>query len=165
MSRIEDLQELRGEIQRYYHVSSRLLVALQQIQDHDIPRIGKTTTTAVANAGLIENSYTAVETALFRIAQNFGNNLDPTHWHADLLRRMSVAVPEMRPQVISETTWSKLDELMRFRHFKRYYFNLDYDWTRLDYLLGVVRETIPKVVEELTVFERFLTEVIASLSE
>ena len=165
MSRTEDLQELRGEIQQYREVSARLLDALRHLQEHDLERIGKTTTTAVAAAGLIENSYTAVETVLFRIAQNFGNNLDASRWHTDLLRRMTVSVPELRPAVIADSTFSKLDELMRFRHFKRYYFNLDYDWSRLEYLMNLVHEVIPKFAAELTEFERFLTDVIASLSD
>ena len=165
MSRIEDLQELRGEVQQYHEVSARLRDALHHLQKHDLTQIGKTTTTAVAAAGLIENSYTAVETVLFRIAQNFGNNLDASRWHTDLLRRMTVSIPEVRPAVISDTTYTKLDELMRFRHFKRYYFNLDYDWSRLEYLMNVVREVIPKVSGELTEFDRFLTDVIASLSD
>ena len=95
MSRTEDLQELRGEIQQYREVSARLLVALRHLQERDLQRIGKTTTTAVAAAGLIENSYTVVETVLFRIAQNFGNNLGASCWHTDLLRRMTVSVPEL----------------------------------------------------------------------
>jgi hypothetical protein len=165
MSRIENLQELRGEIARYRDVSSRLINALRQVETHDIERIGKTTTTAVAIAGLIENSYTAVETVLFRIAQNFGNNLDATRWHTDLLRRMTLSIPDVRPAVIGEATYARLDELMRFRHFKRYYFNLDYDWSRLQYLAGVVHKTIPETIAELTTFDLFLTEMIASLSE
>jgi len=165
MSRIENLQELRGEIARYRDVSSRLLEALRQVENHDIERIGKTTTTAVAVAGLIENSYTAVETVLFRIAQNFGNNLDASRWHTDLLRRMTIPVPNVRPAVVGEATYAKLDELMRFRHFKRYYFNLDYDWSRLEYLMSVVHTTIPTITAELSEFDRFLTELVASLSE
>ena len=97
----------------------------------------------LAAAGLIENYYTAVETVLYRIAQVFGNNLDPQRWHSDLLRRMCVSIPDVRPRVLSEITYSRLDELMRFRHFKRYSFHLEFDWQRLELLLVVARGLAP----------------------
>ena len=51
---------------------------------------------------------------------------------------------------------------MRFRDFKRYYLELDYDWPRLRYLLSVLRRCLPLVRAELTAFrdqvERGLAE-------
>lgn len=75
----------------------------------------------VAIAGLVENYYTAIETVLFRISQQFGNHLEQNKWHSDLLRRMVLDVPGTRPAVLTGAVVSKLDELLRFRHFKRYY--------------------------------------------
>jgi hypothetical protein len=34
-------------------------------------------------AQILENTYTAVETALLRISQGFDNTLNPERWHAD----------------------------------------------------------------------------------
>jgi hypothetical protein len=34
-------------------------------------------------AQILENAYTAVETALLRISQGFDNSLSPERWHAD----------------------------------------------------------------------------------
>ncbi len=164
MSRPDDLRELSGEIRRHLDVSAELIAALHRIIAEDVPRIGRTTTTSLAIAGLIENYYTALETVLFRISQNFGNNLDPERWHSDLLRRMTIAVPDVRPVVITPATQAMLDELMRFRHFKRYYFQLDYDWNRLDYLTGLLERVQPHVDAELTAFDAFLGELIESIS-
>lgn len=44
----------------------------------------------------------------------------------------------------------------RFRHFSRYYFELDYDWERIDYLCGVYRRAIPLVKRDLVQFRVFL---------
>ena len=41
----------------------------------------------------------------------------------------------IRPRVISQPVKEDLAELMRFRHFRRYYFGTAYDWERLDALL------------------------------
>ena len=70
-------------------------------------------------------------------------------------------VPDVRPAVISAETCSMLDELMRFRHFKRYYFQLDYDWNRLDYLMDLVERLSPRLADDLTIFERYVKDLIA----
>lgn len=103
-------------------------------------------------AHILENSYTAVETALLRIAQGFDNSLSPERWHSDLLDKMVLEKKGIRPRVISDETHRLLTELMRFRHFKRYYLELDYDWEKLRYLLSVYRRCIPLVRAELTAF-------------
>lgn len=164
MSRVEDLRELTGEIQRYLDVSTRLMAALGRLSEHDIPQMGKTTTTALAAAGLLENFYTAIETVLFRISQNFGNSLDPERWHSDLLNKMTISIPDTRPAVLSDQTRAMLDELMRFRHFKRYYFQLEYDWHRLEYLMGLVGRLEPEVRSEFQVFDRYLSALVSELT-
>jgi hypothetical protein len=59
MSRIDDLRELSGEILRHATISGELSAAMDRLVSNDIPRIGRTTTTSLAVAGLIENYYTA----------------------------------------------------------------------------------------------------------
>lgn len=103
-------------------------------------------------AQILENSYTAVETALLRISQNFDNSLDAHRWHSDLLHKMTLDKTGIRPRVISDQTFRLLTELMRFRHFKRYYLELEYDWEKLLYLLSVRRRCLPRLREEMTAF-------------
>ena len=47
---------------------------------------------------------------------------------------------------------------MRFRHFKRYYLELDYDWEKLKYLVSVYRRCLPLVRRELLGFRSLLEE-------
>ncbi len=44
--------------------------------------------------------------------------------------------------VFSDESHRLLAELMRFRHFKRYYPELDYDWEKLRCLLSVYRRCL-----------------------
>jgi hypothetical protein len=113
-------------------------------------------------AQILENSYTAIETALLRIAQGFDNSLNPERWHADLLDKMVLEKKGIRPRVLSDESHRLLTELMRFRHFKRYYPELDYDWEKLRYLLSVYRRCLPLVRAELTAFR---DEVMRGLEE
>lgn len=111
-------------------------------------------------AQILENSYTAVETALLRITQGFDNSLSPERWHSDLLDKMVLEKKGIRPRVLSDESHRLLTELMRFRHFKRYYLELDNDWEKLRYLLSVYRRCLPLVRAELTAFR---DEVIRGL--
>jgi len=49
---------------------------MNSVYTQDLPKIGKTDTSALMVAGLLENYYTCLETMLFRIAQFFGTDLD-----------------------------------------------------------------------------------------
>jgi hypothetical protein len=113
-------------------------------------------------AQILDTTYTAIETALLRISQGFDNSLSPDRWHADLLDKMLLEKRGVRPRVLSDESHRLLTELMRFRHFKRYYLELDYDWAKLRYLLSVLRRCLPLVRAELTAFrdeiERGLAE-------
>ena len=150
------LPELLGEIEGFKPAAERLLGAFDQLTSSDILTLGRTTTTAAAAASHIESFYTAVETVLMRISAVFGNNLQAERRHSDLLRRMTLPVSGLRPAVISSGTYGRLDELMRFRHFKRYYFQLEYDWDRLEYLIALVRRAAPGIIREFDTFRAYV---------
>lgn len=64
--------------------------------------------------------YGLFEGMLRRITLVFGNHVqDESRWHAQLLRRMTLNVPEVRPAPISDELYRFLDELRRFRHLFR----------------------------------------------
>ena len=107
-------------------------------------------------AAIFENYYTCVETVLFRIAQNFGNRVDSERWHASLLERVNTEVPGIRPRILEAYTSERLDELRRFRHFKRYYYRLDYDWDKLDFVVKKLTEVNKALRDDLSKFVQFL---------
>jgi len=135
-------------------------LAEQRLPEADAPSPDRTGRVVVAQ--ILDNTYTAIETALLRIAQGFDNTLSGDRWHADLLDKMVLAKRGVRPRVLSDESHRLLVELMRFRHFKRYYLELDYDWTKLRYLLSVLRRCLPLVRAELT---RFRDEMARGLAE
>jgi hypothetical protein len=70
----------------------------------------------MALAYLIHNLYTAFESYFLRVAKHFENNLDDASWHRELIDRMRIEVPGIRPAVVSTGIAENLDELRRFRH-------------------------------------------------
>ena len=98
-----------------------------------------------------------MENLFTRIAANFGNHIDDsTQWHALLLKRMSVEIPDVRPAVISQNTYLMLDELRRFRHLFRNAYVLTFD---ADKLRLVVRDAVrleTSYPDDIALFQTFL---------
>ena len=147
---------LNDEIDRGLQSIGKIDATVQEFQNEVLVVSGRTKMTAMIAAQLLENFYTCLETIFLRISQFFENNLPPDSWHAALLDRMVLHVSGIRDAAIRDETRILLDELRRFRHFKRYYFELDYDWARLDYLLDVYRRALPLVRIDLDNFKAFL---------
>ena len=151
--------EVAGEITSQIRVLSELHDYLHQILSDDVQQEGKSRKNGLVVASLLENYYTAAETIMFRIAQTFGNNIDGQRWHADLLRRLNIEVSGVRPRLLTDDSYNDLDELCRFRYFKRYYYRPEYDWDKLDFLTGKLSGLHPRFVQELEAFRVFAREV------
>jgi hypothetical protein len=68
----------------------------------------------------LHSLYSAFENAFRNIAGMFENKLrDRAGWHRELLQRMKLDLIPIRPAVIDEEAYAKLDELLRFRNFFR----------------------------------------------
>lgn len=160
MSAIEvENKELWSLIGKQLQLANTLLAAIERADKVDIPALGRTGNAAVMLAGLIENYYTCLETAYLKISQHFENHLAPSRWHAELLQKMTLNIEGVRIPAVSDAAYGALLELQRFRHFKRYHFDLEYDWDRMDFLLKKVRDVHPLVCQDLAGFVQFLRRI------
>ncbi|MEW6755505.1 MAG: hypothetical protein AB1505_31685 [Candidatus Latescibacterota bacterium] len=160
MSSTESPAELLAHI-------DKTLVLLQRVHDEyrrflagDLRLLGRKNTTAIVIAELMVDYYTCLETLFLRISQYFENHLDQKRWHADLLERMTLHIEGVRHPVVSDETARHLGELMKFRHFRRYYFELEYDWDKLEYLQKVLERVAAGVPADLGVFRSFVLRLI-----
>lgn len=79
--------------------------------------------------------YTAIEDTFKNIAKTFENNIENySQYHAELLQKMNLEIPEIRPAVISDDTFKLLDKARRFRHFIRHAYHYDLDKDELELL-------------------------------
>jgi hypothetical protein len=62
-------------------------------------------------------------------------------------------------RVLSRDTFDRLDELRRFKHFKRYYYRLEFDWNKLDFLLKKTHKLHPSLREKIEAFRSFLEQL------
>ena len=151
---------LRGHIRKHLDLLEESQQEIAGAFSEDIPRLGKTPRAAVLIAGLLENYYTCAETVFVRISQFFENNLDDRRWHKDLLERMTLEIEPVRPRVISQPVKDDLVEIMRFRHFRRYYFGTAYDWERLDALVTRCDRLHPILLTDVREFLSFLDALV-----
>ncbi|MGK7942844.1 MAG: hypothetical protein AB4058_00060 [Microcystaceae cyanobacterium] len=154
----EDLLLLIGEMRESLKVLAQINNLYQSYHSNFTTVKQRDLRDAVLLADILCNSYTCVETILFRIARVFENHLEPNQWHKELLRKMHIEIPNIRKAVLSKDSYQLLDELRRFRHFKRYYYDFDYDWSRLDYLRSVYDKLIPLIKKEFNDYINFLLE-------
>ncbi len=156
-----EIDHLDAHIRKHLALLSDTNAEIKMALEDDLPKLGKTPRAAVMIAGLIENYYTCAETIFVRISQFFGNHLPRDRWHRELLERMCLDIPSTRPRVLSDAVHNDLVELMRFRHFKRYYFGTEYDWERIEALLLRVERLsvqLPVGLESFLVFLEKLGE-------
>lgn len=91
----------------------------------------------------LHSLYSAFENIFRNIATSFENHLDPSSWHRQLLERMRLDLSPVRPAVIDEQAFEKLDEMLRFRHLFRTGYSLRLDALRLQLVVRKALELKP----------------------
>lgn len=119
----------------------------------------KKTDQAIVISDIICNYYTCLETIFLRISQFFENSLSGEKWHQDLLEKMTLRIDGIREAVITEETYKLLLELLKFRHFKRYYFEFDYDWDKLEFIQKKFTVAEDRIETQLDRFINFLNNL------
>ncbi len=156
MSVNEKISELDARIEKTKALLTRIGNEYDSFLRDDFEHMGRKNASAIVLAELMVDYYTCLETCFLRISQFFENHLSTSRWHADLLEKMTLRIEGSRDAVISDSSAASLSELMKFRHFRRYYFELEYDWDKLEYLQKVYARVRDAVPVELASFQTFL---------
>lgn len=113
----------------------------------------------------IHNIYGIIENACFRVAKFFENNLQSDTWHRDLLRRMLLTIPQIRPAFFTQETYDVLDELRGFRHVFRNAYSRSLDPERLLLLQKKVPTAIRLFKKSVSEYTEFLNRLRGGLIE
>jgi len=130
-----------------------------KFKENEFVLLKKSTVSAMVFSQIFVDFYTCIETFLFRVSQQFENNLKKEQWHKELLQKMALNIVDIRPAVLSQNTVLLLSEILRFRHFKRYYFDFDYDWTKLDLIDIKFTQVYDLLILDIQNFIIFLEEI------
>jgi hypothetical protein len=101
----------------------------------------------------IHNLYGATEDLLKIVASYYENNItDTAQWHSALLRRMSQNIPEVRPFLISASTYEILNSLTGFRHFFRHAYGVEIEYEQLKINLFKALALLPNLENDIDIF-------------
>lgn len=101
--------------------------------------------------------YTGVERLLEMIAREVdGGQPTGQRWHRELLTQMALAMPGLRPAVLSSDTSTALTEYLEFRHVVRNVYTFNLRAGRVVELVGGVRAVYEQVTHDLLAFVAFL---------
>ena len=100
---------------------------------------------------------------LERIFELIATTIDATkpkgeNWHQVLLRQMSVETSGLRPAVISQSTYQRLDDYRGFRHVVRNVYAYNFETTKLERLVINLPGTLAQVRGEMLAFAEFLEQ-------
>lgn len=156
----DDIKSLISTIQKHMQVMQRLESYYSDYTEKNLKGKVGDHEDAVIISDTISKYYTCLETVFLRISKFFENDISAARWHRDLLDRMTLSISGVRPAVIGETNKRDLQELLRYRHFSRYYFDMDYDWDRLSLVQKKFTTAADLTKDDLNRFIDFLKNLI-----
>ena len=108
---------------------------------------------------LLHNFYNGCENIFRSIARFFENDLGPSTWHKDLLKRMKIEISGYRPNVINDELYGLLDDFRAFRHKFRHTYAFELDWEREQIVARKLLRTWAMFEEQVNVFLNQLNEI------
>jgi predicted nucleotidyltransferase len=126
---------LRADVEQELAALERLVAEMAALRSEIGTEGARETPTSVqvrAAASMLHDFYTSVERALSRVAVAVDGGLPAgPDWHMQLLRRMTAALPDVRPALVDEPLERALGELLRLRHLIRNVYGFELDWERM----------------------------------
>lgn len=159
MTRAE-LPILKSEIEKELQELERLCSEMGSVL-----RCSEPTFIEVRAAGsILHDFYCAAEKVFKKIASRIDRDIPSGEdWHLQLLERMTLALPGLRPAVISEEMRERLSEYLRFRHLFRNIYGFELRWRRIEELGHEMREVLVALRQDIERFFDFIKSVQENL--
>jgi len=116
----DELAKIELVVNEFRRVEDNLELPPDRVPNYDRGAIGY----------LLHNFYNGCENIFRSIARFFENDLGPSTWHKDLLKRMKMEISGYRPRVIDNELYRLLDDFRAFRHKFRHTYGFELDWEK-----------------------------------
>jgi hypothetical protein len=157
-------------IERYRTLVQRIHMEIDEIErtQSAIVRHWQSALVAAADQDAYLNSvalnlhswYSGIERIFELIATEIdGGTLGGEAWHSELLRQITLDLPETRPPVIQKSTAVQLDEYRKFRHRIRNIYATSLEPARIQPLVVGLPDLWLSVKQQLFAFLDFLDEL------
>ncbi len=155
-----DLELLKADIQDELTKLERLSADFAKIEDLlQRPESDVSFYDRAAVGYYLHSFYNGCENVFRTIARFFENEIGQNSWHTDLLKRMKLEIPEVRPAVIDEECFLLLDDFRGFRHKFRHSYTFELDWEKERLVAGRLQRTFRRFQEEITLFLQKLSKL------
>lgn len=111
----------------------------------------------------IHNIYNLMENYFLRIAKFFENNIEGSSWHKDLLERMCLDIPTIRPALLTKENAKAIGELRSFRHVFRNIYQSELDKEKIEKLNLSIPHTIQKFKISSDLFIEKLKQIVHNI--
>jgi hypothetical protein len=106
--------------------------------------------------------FNIVEQMGLRVAKAFENHIgDERGWHAELVHRLSIVVPGVRPALYQQAVLPALRDLRGFRHVATHAYDLELDQARLALVLKHAEEASRLLPGMVTAFFDAVSDKLA----
>ncbi len=113
--------------------------------------------TLAATGYILHNLYNALENSFEQISRTCENHIvDQSKWHKELLDKMFLEIPSVRPAVLPETIRKMLNDLRGFRHVFRHSYDFDIDPALLFRIVERWQSQKAELITALKAFHQFL---------
>jgi hypothetical protein len=107
----------------------------------------------------LHNLYAAYEDLFKEISITFENNIErDAGFHKNLLVRMKIDIPKVRPKVLTELNYEVLTELMGFRHVFRHAYSYSLSVEKMEQLRAKILAHRNEISSEISTFKLFLSD-------
>jgi hypothetical protein len=114
----------------------------------------------------LHSFYSGLERIFELIATEIdGGTLGSEGWHSELIRQMTLDLPNIRPPMLQINTAEQLDDYRKFRHRVRNIYTTHLDPERMSPLVDKLPALWEKTRTELTAFLEFLEQLAQSDSD
>ncbi len=115
----------------------------------------------IHSAYLLHNLYNAYEDLFQEISVCFENNIERSSgYHKNILLRMKISIPGIRPAILSEESYNLMSELLGFRHVFRHAYNYNIEPVKLQDLQVKVIAGRELIEKDISIFEAYLTALL-----
>ena len=164
--RYGEIKKLELEIQSDLDAIQTLLEQIQQLfpdkQTDSPPPYGN----QLAIALCLHHIYTASEQIFIRISKTIDQfTYSGDGWHKEVLKNMTLEVPNARSAAISKHLYREFDNLRAFRHIVRHAYDYELDWNRLFPLCISIDEIVQEFQGEMKFFLTFTSRLKQNLVE
>ena len=146
LKELDNIDKLESEFSK---IAKMLRLPAEQVSNYDRGAIGY----------ILHSFYNGCENIFNSIARFFENDLGPQTWHKDLLKRMNLEIPGIRPKLIDDELYRLFDDFRGFRHKFRHLYSFELDWDRECIVARKFPATVKKFKIQVNDFLKKLEQV------